>query len=346
MAKCLGCGATLQIEDPQKIGYVSKKGQEYCRRCFRLRNYNDLTLDVRNKLDYDDLSVLLEEEKEALVCIVLDILSLTSFIKANYLNRFKDHKFIILINKFDLLPYSINEEKIINNIQEILKKEMVNNTNFLTAFICSKNDKNFKEMFYEFVDEYQFNKFIFVGDFNAGKSSLINLLTDSKELTSSMYPGSSINVNKKEYLNYIFYDSPGLENKGNIYMHIPSSKISLLKYNYAIKPITYQINSKQSFIFDGLFILSVEGKGGSVIFYLPDTLNILRTKKDNLENYLSKHQKEFNFNLNLDTGYEFAKIDKKEYEISGLGFVRLVNIEKADFILEKNVGIYEREILI
>ena len=40
--KCLGCGAFLQSEDKDKIGYVSKKNidvSNYCERCFKLTNY-------------------------------------------------------------------------------------------------------------------------------------------------------------------------------------------------------------------------------------------------------------------------------------------------------------------
>ena len=45
---CIGCGATIQTEDPKGTGYtpqsalnkmLESEGPLYCQRCFRLRNY-------------------------------------------------------------------------------------------------------------------------------------------------------------------------------------------------------------------------------------------------------------------------------------------------------------------
>ena len=44
--KCIGCGVTIQTEDPKMEGYAPPasldKEELICRRCFRLRNYNEL----------------------------------------------------------------------------------------------------------------------------------------------------------------------------------------------------------------------------------------------------------------------------------------------------------------
>ena len=48
--QCIGCGATIQTEQEEAIGYLPnsalqkgiEKGEFYCQRCFRLRNYNEL----------------------------------------------------------------------------------------------------------------------------------------------------------------------------------------------------------------------------------------------------------------------------------------------------------------
>ena len=48
---CMGCGATIQTENHEEIGYtptsvltkmLEKEEPVYCQRCFRLRNYNEL----------------------------------------------------------------------------------------------------------------------------------------------------------------------------------------------------------------------------------------------------------------------------------------------------------------
>ncbi|EEL0961949.1 ribosome biogenesis GTPase YqeH, partial [Listeria monocytogenes] len=44
--RCIGCGAVIQTEDPDKIGYAPKSSlnneQVICKRCFRLKHYNEI----------------------------------------------------------------------------------------------------------------------------------------------------------------------------------------------------------------------------------------------------------------------------------------------------------------
>ncbi|MDH5042638.1 ribosome biogenesis GTPase YqeH, partial [Enterococcus faecalis] len=44
--KCIGCGAELQSDDQNKPGYVPasslKKEDVICKRCFRLKHYNEI----------------------------------------------------------------------------------------------------------------------------------------------------------------------------------------------------------------------------------------------------------------------------------------------------------------
>src|SRR5699024_10199835 len=78
---CIGCGAKLQSEEDNKAGYVpasvlKKPADEleeiYCRRCFRLRHYNEVS---EVELTDDDFLRMLNEisSKDALVVNVVDV---------------------------------------------------------------------------------------------------------------------------------------------------------------------------------------------------------------------------------------------------------------------------------
>src|SRR5690625_6765332 len=78
---CIGCGAKLQSTEENKAGYVpssvlkrpsSELQDIYCRRCFRLRHYNEVS-DV--ELTDDDFLRMLNEisSKDALIVNVVDI---------------------------------------------------------------------------------------------------------------------------------------------------------------------------------------------------------------------------------------------------------------------------------
>ena len=81
MVHCIGCGAQLQSETENKAGFVpssvlSKPAEEltdiYCKRCFRLRHYNEVS-DV--ELTDDDFLTMLNDisSKDALVVNVIDV---------------------------------------------------------------------------------------------------------------------------------------------------------------------------------------------------------------------------------------------------------------------------------
>ena len=48
--RCIGCGAVIQTEDKDALGYTPasalnkglETGELYCQRCFRLRHYNEI----------------------------------------------------------------------------------------------------------------------------------------------------------------------------------------------------------------------------------------------------------------------------------------------------------------
>ena len=54
---CLGCGAKLQDIEETKPGFVPNltKETKYCKRCFRLMNYNELPKIVATNSEYEDV---------------------------------------------------------------------------------------------------------------------------------------------------------------------------------------------------------------------------------------------------------------------------------------------------
>ena len=76
---CIGCGVEIQSEDQNKQGYLPKSvveksidGNLVCKRCFRLKNYNEVS-DVQ--LGAEDFYQLIKtlSKKDALIVKVVDI---------------------------------------------------------------------------------------------------------------------------------------------------------------------------------------------------------------------------------------------------------------------------------
>ncbi|MRR18405.1 MAG: ribosome biogenesis GTPase YqeH, partial [Deltaproteobacteria bacterium] len=55
LKKCVGCGAMLQMQDPEAAGYIVKDGQTLCRRCYRLKHYGDTAVLKVSKADSEEV---------------------------------------------------------------------------------------------------------------------------------------------------------------------------------------------------------------------------------------------------------------------------------------------------
>jgi len=53
--KCLGCGSTLQDKDMEKEGYTINIEKDYCRRCFKLKNYGEYEFTAKTNKEYIDI---------------------------------------------------------------------------------------------------------------------------------------------------------------------------------------------------------------------------------------------------------------------------------------------------
>lgn len=123
--QCIGCGAVIQTEHPNELGYTPKaalekglaSGEVYCQRCFRLRHYNEIQ-DV--SLTDDDFLRLLNElgQKDALIVNVVDIFDFNGSLIPG-LHRFVGNNPVLLVgNKVDILPKSLKKPKMIQWMKE------------------------------------------------------------------------------------------------------------------------------------------------------------------------------------------------------------------------------------
>lgn len=76
MLHCIGCGAGIQSENPNEVGYTPTSSLEketvICKRCFRLKNYNEIQ---PVSLTSEDFLRILNGlgEQEGLIVKIVDI---------------------------------------------------------------------------------------------------------------------------------------------------------------------------------------------------------------------------------------------------------------------------------
>lgn len=364
--KCIGCGSFIQSEDENKIGYVNKSVLEkneniLCKRCFRLKHYNDIE-DV--KMDNDDfikaLSVISEED--ALIVKVVDLFDFTGSMISG-INRFIGNNDVILVgNKRDVLPKAIKNHKIINWMRRLIKDY---NLKVVDCVLTSGNKNQGIDELLDVILKHRKGRNVYVvGCTNVGKSTLINSIiknfsTEKEDIvTVSQFPGTTLDLIEipLDENSYIF-DTPGIINNHQYAHYLNKKTLKHILPSKEIKPKVYQLESQQSLFFDGLarFDFLFGAKSAFVCFF-SNEISIHRTKLENAYNLFNKHIGEL---LSPPNKSEYEKMGnykkhifktptyKCDIVISGLGHVTIdsPNLQIAIFA-PSNVGVFIRPSLI
>lgn len=326
MNKCNGCGAILQTTDAAKEGYAISLSHTLCNRCFRIQNYNEY--EKVEKTNEEFVPILKKiSETNSLVVLVVDILNINKDLK--YLTSHLSNDILLVLTKRDVLPYSLNDEKLLSYDYGI---------NYIDAVMISSNKNYGLDELYEKINYYKKNKKVYVvGYSNVGKSTLINKLiyhySDSKTtITTSMLPSTTLDMIEVPITDdLILVDTPGIIEDGNIINYVEPNLLKKIICKKEIKPITYQVKQKQVIMIEDIGYIECENVN-NFTFYMSNLLKIDRKFKDIKKQNLKEHI-----------------IRVKEHQdivILGLGFIKTTNQDTLKVYLLDGVDIYTRTSLI
>ena len=329
--KCTGCGVVLQDENVTNDGYTTNLENDLCQRCFRMKNYGDYEIVSKSNDEY--LSILEEiNDTNDLVLHVVDVLNVDEDL--NYINEHIGNKKILVLNKRDVLPLSVNDDKEISYFKE--KYPFYDDI----VLIGTRNNYNYDELF-NIIKKYKTsNKVYLVGRTNAGKSSIINKLmsnysVNTSNLTISPLPSTTldtVSVDLSDDLTLI--DTPGLVDVGNITNYIDNDMLNKITPKKEIKPRVIQVKEGSSILVEGILRIDIlESDKNSFSFYMSNDLEIGKISSSNESlNDLSKR------NIDVLFGEDLV--------IDGLGFIKIVSKCNIDVYLDKRVDIFTRNSMI
>lgn len=325
MSKCIGCGAILQQKNKDEIGYTTNIEKKLCERCFRIRNYGEYKTVVKDNYEFIEILKNINKTND-LVVLVLDIFNLNKDLEL--IKKYITNDILIAITKKDILPKSISDEKLLKYIDKF-------NIKYIDKIVIS-SAKNYNfDSLYELINKYKKSKDVYViGYTNAGKSTMINKLIynyseNDSTITTSILPSTTLNEIKikiNETLNII--DTPGILEKGSLYNSLDGKELKRIIPKKEIKPINYQIKTRQWIIIDKYAI--IEAEKIDLVLFVSNALKIERTfKKPNIQS----NKKLFN-------------IKNNDLVINGLGFIKFIGEGDINVYLNKNINIYIRDNLI
>jgi len=290
---CFGCGSILQCDNELSPGYIPESklnDAKYCKRCFRLTHYGEIST---NDLEKSTKSIIDNVNKDNIFKIfIIDILNINNN-TIDIFNKIKGNK-LLLINKIDLITKDFNKDKILKRIKEIY------NIKCDIKYISSVNNYGIHSLI-NYLKEKHIIKSYILGPTNSGKSTFINKLI---ELSNSNINKLTVSNKRNTTLEFIrininditLIDSPGfLINDYGI-----SSK-----YKNIIKPVTFNMKENEILFIDKFFIKFKNST--SITLYLYDNLN----SKKYYKNIEFEYEMETNKNIDLC--------------INGLGFINIKN---------------------
>jgi len=199
MTKCIGCGVTLQYDNPNGLGFTVNKESKLCKRCFDLKNYNkDTILDN----DIDNIELINNiNSKKIFTLFLCDVLSFNDNVVKLYQKITNDKIFIL--TKVDIFPKNILLDKVLNNIK--------NNYN-INCMLYSSLKNDFNDQMRNFINSKE--KVIICGITSSGKSTMINKLFN-KDITVSSYKNTTQDFIEVKDNDILLYDTPGFDNISN-----------------------------------------------------------------------------------------------------------------------------------
>lgn len=330
---CKGCGAKLQSDDSTAIGYTPDINKDLCMRCFRLKNYGEYQTVAKTNDEYIQIIKDVGSTK-SLVLYVVDLLSIPE-----HLEQIKEYlpnnKVILVLNKKDMLPLSVSDDKIYSFIDNLYEDV------FIDKIIISANKNYNLDKLMKLIKKHRSYKNVYVvGNTNAGKSTLMNRIindysTNDGDITTSSMPSTTLEEIRVPFKDYVLIDTPGLVDSYNILNYISEENIKKISSHNTIKPRTYQIKKGQALIFnDFLRIDYIEGEKNSFTAFISNDIKIKRINGKRHNNLKELSRKEIALKYHEDI------------VINGLGFIKTIMEGKVYVYVNQDVSVFSRKSMI
>jgi ribosome biogenesis GTPase A len=343
--KCIGCGLELNNQKDQP-GYTPKpiEQSEYCMRCFKLKNYGQISEKKLASLSPEMIQQINQEADE--IILISDILNLDFTLNENVLKQFTK-PINIVVNKLDLLPKSHNYERIAENIVELLKKR---NIKFSSLIVVSLSKNTYFDLIEEFISQIEGPNIYLLGTSNVGKSSFLSRLLKNKNILVSQKSGSTKELMEYSYNNKVIFDTPGIIDPTNYQTYLNLTISKRLLQQKEIKVRTFQYYEDQSYYiedFAAIKTINNQNENKSISFYIPNQINIHRRKAgDEIEHLTDMIQRIYTKNIDEDVEYITHKISLSKNEeliINGLGYIQANDDIQFDLTIFKKISFKKRK---
>lgn len=327
--QCPGCGAVLQSDHPDALGYLprhvlkSEQDELICQRCYRIRHYgkNQAYTD-----QWDAEQVVLEGLKWAQgIVVILDLMDFEASIPRNIRRFIHKHEAIIVLNKVDLLPprTSVLEAK-------QWAEDYLHNLGIDTEVVAVSSTTGYGiESLLAKMARSTAQKWIVTGVTNAGKSSLIAKVLQHQARdthlvpTTALFPGTTVALTRWNLDHgLVLSDSPGLVPKGRLTdLVCPDCAVKLIPAQ-RLKVSLHRINQRTALVIPGLAAVQPQNNKDTVVVgFTASLVAWQRANADKISNWLAQRCGSCRFEEWTDV--DVTVEPNQELYIHGLGWVSI-----------------------
>lgn len=216
--KCKGCGIQIQTENPKLPGYIDEKvlnnrlsenKEILCKNCFRTKHYGEFKKSTEDIHTINYISNIIKDFNN--IIFLIDLSDFFGTFDKRIFNLLKNKKVIYVINKVDLFPVELSSEEIKSWAAYQLRTDKKN------IYLISAKKNRGMDRVERAINKIKGKKVGVVGVTSVGKSFFINDLLDKKSVTTSKFPGTTmepITLLTKNGIKII--DTPGIYTKNRL----------------------------------------------------------------------------------------------------------------------------------
>lgn len=328
---CIGCGVVLQSDCKTEVGYTPKIEADYCQRCFRITHYDDVTISMKEGIDS---SLVLNQiaKQDALILWIVDVFDFEANLVPGLNRHLQGKDIVMILTKRDLLPDTLGDKKLAQFVFTRLKEAQISIQGLvvsgdLVSHAFADDNGSLQEIDKAIKMYRKERDVVVMGMANAGKSTMLNALLGKKALTTSRYPGTTLDFVAIPQDGYTMFDTPGLTRFDSMLTIADESLMKKILPSKRLKARVYQLRENQSLAVGGLARIDLLGcEKVSCVGYFGERLDIHRGKSEKADQLWKTHMGEL-LQPSLATSFDTMQIftypsidDKIDVVIHGLGW--------------------------
>ena len=326
--RCHNCGAILQSEHKNQVGFISKAIVEngvpkipYCNNCYdKMLALNSSNLE--HETDKDIIKILNDAvATDSLIVWMVDLFAFNGTLNPDVVKKVKKLNVVVIGSKRDLFSFGVEDSMLIRYLDERFSEVGINPVSI--RLIGNEDKIDITDLVKEFKEQRKYRDIYLIGEVNSGKTTLINKFLKNYvnktkwQIKTELYPGTNSNVLEIPLSNSSFlYELPDLSNSTSVVSKVEKDVQKIITPKKEIVMTRRLIGEGSAIMVGNLACLYIiKGKHGSVRTFMSERTEIKVVKVDRVDDVMRLNYRKKFCRPVSERFLSFRDYDMFEYEL-------------------------------